>query len=88
MLTLNLPNFYFWRRNKPVSSRSRWKKTLIRRNRHRTIVSASPRSVFMQVIEYPKTDEDRERIAAEQMQLLMTCGVVMAPAALLQSKNG
>lgn len=91
---LNLPRFYFWTRNKPVSCRSRWMKTLVRRNRHRTVVSASPRSIFMKVIEHPKTEADRERIAEEQAHLLLMCGIAVIPMPItplmpfLKSKQG
>ena len=66
------------KRHKPVSCRSRWRKTLGKRYRrthpNSEIVSVHPGSPFMDVKRRPKTDEERKALELESLNLLAVFG--------------
>jgi len=66
------------KRHKPVSCRSRWRKTLGKRYRrthpNSEIVSVHPGSPFMDVKHHPKTEEERKALELESLTLLAAFG--------------
>ena len=68
---------YMRRRNRPVRSKSRWRKTLEKRNPNVEIVHADPRSPFMTVNFFPQTEEQRLEFEQRSLLALVTLGVAL-----------
>jgi hypothetical protein len=89
-LVVNIPKLFRFRRHKPRTSKSRWKKAkekqFQRKHPGAKIIEAHPKSPFMTVQYFPKTEADHKAIQDETMKLLMVAGVgAVGTAALLKA---
>lgn len=72
-----------FRRNRPIRSHSRWRKTLARKNRGARIIEADRRNPFMKIEYCPKSAEEREEIEERLMMLHLAMGTIAGPSMLL-----
>lgn len=72
----------FPKRNRPVRSKSRWRKTLERRNSPHQIVQADRKNPFMTLMVFPKSEEERSQIEARNLMMAAIMGTAALPGAL------
>jgi len=72
----------FPKRNRPVRCKSRWRKTLERRNRPHLVVQADRRNPFMTVMYFPRSEEERAQIEARNLMVASVMGTALAPSLL------
>lgn len=82
---IGLPKFFI-RRNRPVRSKSRWRKVLDKRYRKApvpgVIVDVDRRRPFMTVNFFPKTEEDHRWVQDFNLRTLMVAGIGIGPMML------